>query len=567
MKPTKTKKAKEVNMKKVVFTIMKRISNVSLLFVILFIITINIQAQEIFDAISKGDLAKVKELIEKDPQLLNARNARQSTPLHVAVDVNNEPISRYLLEKGADPNAVNGNNWAPLFYAKEKEIAKLLVEKGADINFEASNGTALSWLLLYRRKEVVEYLLEKGVNLPEIGTSQSIGLLIQSLKSGSIKFLEKYMQQGFDPLYKSETKSNLLHYASESNSVELIEKLIILEIPVKKTNIFGFTPLHIAALKGNTQAVKLFAQKGVDINSRTNDGKTPYNLAVEAKKDETAEYMISIGADQSPQRFPVLMGEYMGQPKTGKKAVPFAPGIVTSQHGSIALTPDGNEMYWSINKRPGEVSTISTKKKNGKWIKPYTLKKDIDVPFVSPDGNKLFCTQWNTQTKWGIKTIISEMDKTPTGWSEPKPLPDIINSVPGIHWQVSVDSKGNLYFGARQNGAIHNMRIYYSEYNNGEYSEPKIIERLKDVNAHSPYISPDGSYLIISKPGGLNILFRKRDGSWTDGIDITDYIGIGGGECPIVTHDGKYLFFIFGTSYWVDASFIKELRKKELKEY
>jgi ankyrin repeat protein len=546
---------------------MNRISNVSLFFVILFMITINIHAQEIFDAIRKADLTKVKELVEKDPQLVKAKNARQSTPLHVAVDVNNEPIARYLIEKGADLNAVNGNNWTPLFYAKEKEIAKLLVEKGADINLNASNGTALSWLLLYRRKEVAEYLLEKGVKLPEIGTIQSIGLLIQSLKSGSIKFLEIYMQQGFNPFYESKENNNLLHYASESNSVELIEKLIILKLPVNKTNIFGFTPLHIAALKGNTQAVKLFTQKGLDINARTNDGKTPYNLAVEEKKDETAEYLKSIGVDQSPQRFPVFIGEYMGQLKPGKKAVLFAPGIVTSQHGSIVLTPDGNEMYWSINKRPGEVSMISTKKKNGKWTKPDTLKKDIDVPFVSPDGNKLFCTQWNTQTKWGIKTIISVMDKTPAGWSEPKPLPDIINSVPGIHWQVSVDSKENLYFGARQNGAIHNMRIYYSEYNNGEYREPKIIEGLKDVNAHSPYISPDGSYLIISKPGGLNILFKKRNGSWTDGIGLADYTGIKGGKCPIVTHDGKYLFFISGTSYWVDASFIEELRKKELKEY
>lgn len=554
-------------MKNIVFSIMKRIPNVILLLGILFIVTISSQAQEIFDAIRTGDLAKVKELIEKDPQLIKAKNPRQSTPLHVAVDVNNEPIARYLIEKGADLNAINSNSWTPLFYAKEKEMTKLLVEKGADINFEASNSTALAWSLLYRRKDVAEYLLEQGARLPELGTNQSIGLLIQSLKSGSFKFLEKYMELGFNPLYESETKCNLLHYASESNSFELIDKLMNMGIPVNKADIFGFTPLHIAALKGNTQVVKLLTQKDLDINARTNDGKTPYNLAVETKNDETAEYLKSIGADQSPQKFPVLAGEYMGQPKPGKKAIPFAPGIVTNQHGSIVLTPDGNEIYWSINERPGEVSLISTKKKNGKWPKPVMLKKDIDVPFISPDGSKLYCTQWNTQTKWGIKTIISVMDKTPTGWSEPKPLPDIINSVPGIHWQVSVDSKGNLYFGARQNGSIHNMRIYYSEYNNGEYSRPKIIESLKDVNAHSPYISPDASYLIISKPGGLNILFKKRNDSWTDGINISDYTGIEGGECPIVTHDGKYLFFIFGMSYWVDASFIEELRRNKLKEY
>ncbi len=541
---------------------MKKLMSILTAFVIALILSQNTNAQEIFDAIRTGDLTKVKELIDKDPQLIRVKNPHGSTPLHMAVDVNNVPIARYLIEKGADLNAVNSNAWTSLFYAKEKEMAKLLVEKGADINFEASNGTALGWSLLYRKKEVAECLLEKGAKLPEMGTNQSIGLLIQSLKSGSFKFLERYMEQGFDPLYESETKSNLIHYSSESNSVELIEKLIVLEVPVNKTNLLGFTPLHIAALKGNTQVVKLLTQKDLDINARTNDGKTPYNLAVETKNDETAEYLKSIGADQSPPKFPVLTGEYLGQPKPGKNAVPFAPGIVTNQHGSVVSTPEGNEIFWSVNNRPGEVSLISSKKNKGKWTKPIMLKKDIDVPFISPDGNRLFCTQWNTQTKWGIKTIISVMDKTPTGWSEPKPLPDTINSVPGIHWQVSVDSKDNLYFGARQNGAIHNMRIYYSEYNNGEYSEPKIIESLKDVNAHSPYISPDGSYLIISKPGGLNILFKKRDGSWIDGIDISDYIGIEGGKCPTVTHDGKYLFFISGVSYWVDTSFIEELRPK-----
>ena len=82
------------------------------------------QAQEIFGAVHNGDLAKVKELVEKDPRLIKTRSANQSTPLHVAVDVNSEPIARYFIDKGADLNAVNGNNGASLFYAKEKEISE-----------------------------------------------------------------------------------------------------------------------------------------------------------------------------------------------------------------------------------------------------------------------------------------------------------------------------------------------------------------------------------------------------------------------------------------------------------
>ena len=164
------------------------------------------------------------------------------------------------------------------------------------------------------------------------------------------------------------------------------------------------------------------------------------------------------------------------------------------------------------------------------------------------------------------KELIYVMDKTPMGWSEPNALPDIINSIPGIHWQLSVDKKGNLYFGARQNGTVAS-RIYCSAYINGAYTEPKILESLKDVDAHSPFISPDGSYLIISTPtNGLQILFRNKAGSWTKERNITDIIGYEG-HCPIVTHDGKYLFFLHNAGdkfipYWVDASFIEELRSE-----
>jgi hypothetical protein len=98
------------------------------------------------------------------------------------------------------------------------------------------------------------------------------------------------------------------------------------------------------------------------------------------------------------------------------------------------------------------------------------------------------------------------------------------------------------------------------------YTEPILFESLKYVDAHSPSISPDGSYLIISS-NGLKILFRKKDGSWTKDISLTEVIGYEG-FCPIVTHDGKYLFFVHDVGdrnlpYWVSARFIEDLRPKE----
>jgi ankyrin repeat protein len=527
-----------------------------------------LRAQEIFDAIRGGNIAKVKELVEKDLQLVKARNARQSTPLHVAVDSDNESMTRYLIEKGSDVNALNSNEWTPLFYAKTINIARLLVDKGADIH----TGMPLAWMLATGRKDVAELLLDRGAGLPEIGTNQSLLFLVRSLRCGSIRFLEKYLQQGFDPLYESLTKSNLLHYASESDSAELIDRLIGLDVPANKTNMFGWRPLHIAAANGRLQTVKSLLKKDPDPNARTNDGKTPYNLAVEAKKDEIVEYLKSIGADQGPPRFPELRGEYMGQPRAGKKAVPFAPGILSplhEYHGAITFTPDGNEMYWSGYADDSGPSIWHTKRENGKWREPELFSKG-DVPFISPDGKKLYFVA-SKPVQGGTKEIICVRDRTASGWSEPKELPEIINSMPRIHWQVSVDNRGNLYFGASSETG---SRIYSSGSNGGAYGKPQMIAGLKDLEAFSPYIAPDGGYLIITKAEGgeeLSIHFKKKDGTWTKGIELSNDIGIKGAFCPIVTPDGKYLFFVCNIDgkyapFWVDALFIQDLRKEALKD-
>ena len=526
-----------------------------------------LRAQEIFDAIRGGDIAKVKELVEKDTQLVKARNARQSTPLHVAVDLDNEPMARYLIEKGSDVNALNSNEWTPLFYARTINIARLLVDKGADIR----TGMPLAWMLATGRKDVAELLLDKGAGLPEIGTDQSLLFLVRSLRCGSSKFLDKYLQRGFDPLYESPTKNNLLHYASESDSAELIDRLIGLGVPPNKTNMFGWKPLHIAAVKGNLRTMTSLLKNDRGLNARTNDGKTPYNLAVGAKKDETVEYLKSMGADQGPARFPELRGGYMGQPRAGKKAVPFAPGILSplhEYHGAITFTPDGNDMYWSAYVDESGASIWHAKRENGKWREPEFFSKG-DVPFISPDGKKFYFVA-SKPVQGGTKEVICIRDRTASGWSEPKELPEIINSMPRIHWQVSVDDRGNLYFGA---SAETGSRIYSSGFTGGAYGKPQMIEGLKDLEAFSPYIAPDGGYLIITKAEGgedLVILFKKKDGTWTKGIELSGYIGTKGAFCPIVTPDGRSLFFVCGIDgkyapFWVDASFIQDLRKEALK--
>jgi len=484
---------------------MKTLTKIGLILILFLAVTINLSAQEIFDAVRNGDLAKVKEL----------------------------------------------------------------VEKGADINVEKRGLTPIYFAMVVNNKGIVDYLLDQNAKLPNVGTPNSSMYLNSALKIGSLKYLEKCLQQGLNSLIETESKNTLLHYASESNSKELVIKLIELGVPVNKTNIYGWTPLHMAAYRGNKSVAELLILKGADMNVRSIDGCTPYNLGNESKKTDVVDYLIGLGADRSPQKFPKLIGEYFGQPKPGRKAIPFAPGIISpkvSLHSSITFSPDGKEAFWKTIFRN---KIMTSKKVNNKWTVPDSIGSVSwgDVPFISPNGNKLYLMTIK-QVDGKEKEVISVMDKTPNGWSEPHELPDVINSIPGIHWQFSVDRNENLYFSVSNNAQEN--RIYYSEYKSGKYSEPRIFENLKDVNASMPYISPDGSFLIITAREGFKILFKKKDGTWNNGRTITDIIGMVG-MCPIVTHDGKYLFFwmtLDGNNipYWVDASFIEDLRKEALKD-
>lgn len=278
-------------------------------------------------------------------------------------------------------------------------------------------------------------------------------------------------------------------------------------------------------------------------------------------------------ARQASAEFPRLKGPYLGQKPPGKIAEPFAEKIIAAEnnfHGSVVFSPDGNEAYWSVM---DEIRIMHSKKVNGVWTKPELFIPGTDVPFVSPDGKKLFFME--RKVEQGRKfEVPSAMDKTATGWSEAYSLPDSINKIPIIHWQISVDKKGNLFFGGKMS-ANQTSRIYCAEYGNGAYQEPKMIPSLKDYEAFSPFIAPDGSYLIVTafrEELGLYILFKKADGTWTRGKNISENIGTSGELlCPIVTSDGKYLFFLKGVGertipYWVDASFIEELRKEALKD-
>jgi ankyrin repeat protein len=73
--------------------------------------------EELFKAVEKCNLAKVQQMIEADPSLINARDYYGSTLLHKAAMFGCVDLVAWLLDKGVDVNARDKEGNTPLLLA------------------------------------------------------------------------------------------------------------------------------------------------------------------------------------------------------------------------------------------------------------------------------------------------------------------------------------------------------------------------------------------------------------------------------------------------------------------
>jgi ankyrin repeat protein len=553
------------------------------------------RAQEIFDAIKGGDLARVEAVIKADPPALSSLNNYNQSPLIVALQEKKAEIAEFLIASGADVNARDNTRATPLSYAITNgfnNIAKSLIDKNADINTPAAwNMRPIAFALEFGQKDIANMLLDKGVAIPVEPGQESYRLFFSACSNGFPRLVNTMLEKGFT-ISDDQYTRGLPHIAAAGGSATIVEKLIQLGFKMDRKNELGWTPLHAAAEKGNSQIIAILLSQGADINERTLSGKSAYNIAVAMGQNEVSDLLKEKGADLSDQKFPVLRGPYLGQSEPGNKPQLFALDIVTTQymlHGNVVFTPDGLEAYWS-GTYPAASSdrlnyqTLTMKLENGMWCAPRLapfcqIEYQDDCPYVTPDGGKIFFLS-KRPLKSGDPLADREniwyAERKGEGWGAPKYLGDEINSL-SVHWQVSTDLTGNLYFSGQDPDGKNMRDIFVSRYKNGKYLKPEKLDfSVSSENLeHSPFVAPDGSYLIFSRASqqrsqlGIFISFKTKDGTWGEAVCLNSVVGCPSAtQCTYVTHDGKYLFYIsWGSSnwaaYWVRSDFIEKLRPKD----
>lgn len=124
-------------------------------------------AEQLFQAIRKNDIERVKALITADNNLLTARNERGTPPLTLATYLGNLEVGKWLIEAGADLEAKDaaGTALMGVSFKGNTEIVKYLIDAGADVNATNEQGTsALIFAAMFNQGEVIDLLLENGAD-------------------------------------------------------------------------------------------------------------------------------------------------------------------------------------------------------------------------------------------------------------------------------------------------------------------------------------------------------------------------------------------------------------------
>ncbi len=295
-----------------------------------FLMVGSLWAGEIHDAAEKGDLAKVQSLLAEHPELANATTGlQQKRPLHLAVEGGHLDVVAELLARGADPNGNGrtGTGQSPLEVAAGRNdtgIMKLLFAHGVQIPAFSRNGMGhrgpLSMAAMGGHNDAIQLLVDHGaiINPKEGDTPLQIAAV-----NGHVDTVKLLIEYDVDINAKHESGSTVLHFAALSGSDATVDilrahgaivnasdlsllqnaayggvKRLVQHLLSENPNVKSKElPLHSAAVQGHIEIIKLFIDRGADVNARDKHGCTPLQSAMTNCHMAAAKLLIAQGAD------------------------------------------------------------------------------------------------------------------------------------------------------------------------------------------------------------------------------------------------------------------------------
>ena len=230
---------------------------------------------------------------------IRARDGSGNSVLHYASEWNlPNSVMSFLIQKGADINAVNGNGETPLFSAAKADnpdSIDLLVKSGASLNARDNLGSSpLHAAVRWDSLEAAEKLINLGLNIDSQNVSGKTPLAEASVE-GNIPMARLLLNHGANPNIYDQNGRACLSDAIRGGQFEMSKLLLSAKANPQLQDLTGRTPYHEAAILGDKDIIILLRKAGANPLARDKSGATPLSIAFE--KDEDILYSI-LGNDR-----------------------------------------------------------------------------------------------------------------------------------------------------------------------------------------------------------------------------------------------------------------------------
>jgi len=196
----------------------------------------------------------MRELINSGKASATDRDPQNITPLHWAAINAHVAACRFLLEQGAEVDALGGDLVAtPMQWAARNGylyVIHLLVAHNADPTIADSQGYNSLHLVTHSSSIMpLLYLLHQPINV-DSRDSQGHTSLMWAAYQGDALSVDLLLRHGANPNLKDDA---------------------------------GLTPLHWAVVRGNRVAIRRLIEKGANLTEKDGEGRTPRDMAAELK--------------------------------------------------------------------------------------------------------------------------------------------------------------------------------------------------------------------------------------------------------------------------------------------
>jgi uncharacterized protein len=204
---------------------------------------------ELLDAIRKGDAARVAAILDADQSLLDGPALLQS------IYNGHAELAQLFLVRGHRLTFHEAAALGELTHVRELlDSDPALLDSFADDGFNA-----LGLAIFFKHPDVARLLIERGADVVAPA--------------------------------RNEMKVAPLHAAAAQCERELMKLLLDRGADPNAKQQLDYTPLHASAGRGDVDTARLLIERGADVGAKASDGKTAADLARERGFDELAAWL------------------------------------------------------------------------------------------------------------------------------------------------------------------------------------------------------------------------------------------------------------------------------------